>query len=215
MRIGPGANAGVILRSDTYVELGNPAVGSCGIVLWATDVSSVNDGRVSLIGPDIPEAPGGSLPFGQILIVAGRDLAPGDYPAIGQAQHGGDQIEGFMVRSSSRSVWARVSKDVASKGFDFACLGRALIAIYKSSLPKIDAMEVVFVTSDASDIRALEAIAAEVREVGVEMLNAHWKSRGYELDCTLDCRACHEKEVCDDIRKVIAAKLRKERTVHV
>lgn len=215
VRVGPGASRGVILRSDTHVELGNPQLASCGMVLWTTQMSSIVDGRVSLIGPDIPESPGASLPFAQIVIVGGPNLGPDDYPAISQAQHVGDQIEGYMVRSSSRSVWARVSKDAVARGFDFACLGRALIALYKASLPKVETIEVAFVTSNTADVRGLEAIATDVHNVGVEMVNAHWKARGYELDCDLDCRACHDKKVCDDIRKVIAAKVRKERAAHV
>jgi len=217
IRVGPGAGPGVILRSETHVELGNPQVGSCGVVLWTTDCSSIVDGRVVLVGPDIPEAqpPGASWPFGQILMVGGRTLGPDDHPAISQAQHVGDRIEGYMVRSSARSVWARVSKGAAAKGLDFACLGRALIGLYRSSLAAVEAVEVAFVTADAAAVRSLEPIAAEVREAGVEMVGAHWKARGYDLDCNLDCRACHDKDVCDDIRKLIAARMRKERAAHV
>lgn len=215
VRVGPGASSGVILRGDTHVELGNPHMGSCGMVLWTTDTSAVDDGRVSLVGPDISEAAGSGLPFGQVLVVAGKDLSPDDYPAIGQAQYVGDQIEGYMVRSSARSVWARVSKAAAAKGFDFACLGRALIGLYKASLPKVEAMEAVFVTSDPIDVKRLEGIATDAHQAGLEMVNAHWKARGYELDCDLDCKACHDKDVCDDVRKVIAAKMRKERAAHV
>lgn len=215
IRVGPGSSGGVILRGDTQVELGNPQLGSCGIVLWTTDTGAVEDGRILLVGPNITESPDAGLPFGQILMVAGRDLTADDYPAIGQAQYVGDQIEGYMVRSSARSVWARVSKAVAAKGFDFECLGRALFSLYKAALPRVEAMEIAFVTSSSEDVRKLAKIAADAHQVGIEMVNEHWKARGYELDCNLDCRACHDKEVCDDVRKVIAAKLRKERAAHV
>jgi CO dehydrogenase/acetyl-CoA synthase beta subunit len=215
VRVGPGASAGVILRSDTHVELGNPQMGSCGIVLWTADAATIADGRVTLVGPDIPESSGGSLPFAQILFVGGRELGAGDYPAISQAQYVGDRIEGYMVRSSARSVWARVSKEAVEKGFDFACLGRALIGLYKSSLPKVEVIEVAFVTSASADVKGLESIATAAHQVGLEMVNAHWKARGYELDCSLDCKACHDKDVCDDVREVIAATMRKERAEHV
>ncbi|MBW1683845.1 MAG: hypothetical protein JRS35_02160, partial [Deltaproteobacteria bacterium] len=32
VKVGPGANPGIILRSDTFMELGNPAVGSCSLL---------------------------------------------------------------------------------------------------------------------------------------------------------------------------------------
>jgi hypothetical protein len=215
VRVGPGASPGVILRGDTHVELGNPQRGSCGVVLWTTDTGQIVDGRVTLVGPDVPESSEGSLPFGQIIVVGGTELSPADYPAISQAQYVGDQIEGYMVRSSARSVWARVSKSAAAKGFDFACLGRALMALYKTSSPKVQAMEITFVTSDPLDVKKLESIAVEAHQVGLEMVTAHWKARGYELDCNLDCKGCHDKDVCDDVRKVIAATMRKEKAAHV
>jgi hypothetical protein len=72
-------------------------------------------------------------------------------------------------------------------------------------------MEVIFVTSSREDVLALGGVAQEVREIGAEIVKEHWKAKGYDLDCDLDCRSCHDKEVCDDIRKVAAARLRKEK----
>ena len=213
IRIGPGANPGIILRGDTFIELGNPAAGSCAFVLWTDEPSLVRDGRITLIGPSVQEVPGASLPFGQILLVGGRDLSVEEHQAVGQAQYVADQIEGYMVRSSSRNIWSRVSKDAAAKGFCFETLGRALMAIYKSSLPKVEAVEVLFVTSSKEDVLRLNGIATEVRDLGTEIVKEHWKARGYDLTCDLDCRSCHDKDVCDDIRKVIAARIRRERDV--
>ena len=104
-----------------------------------------------------------------------------------------------------------MSKDAAAKGFCFEVLGRSLMAIYKSSLPKVEAMEIVFVTSSKADVLRLNDIATEVREIGADIVKEHWKARGYDLDCDLDCRSCHDKDVCDDVRKIIAARIRNER----
>lgn len=212
IRIGSGANPKIILRSETFVELGNPAAGSCAFVLWTDASSLIHDGRITLIGPDVPEARGTSLPFGQILLVAGTDLSAEEHQSVGQAQYVADQIEGYMVRSSARNIWSRVSNEAAAKGFGFETLGRSLMAIYKSSLPKVEAMEVIFVTSSKADVLRLNEIATEVREIGAEIVKECWKAKGYDLDCNLDCRSCHDKDVCDDIRKITAARLRKERT---
>ncbi len=211
VRVGAGANSKIILRSDTFIELGNPEAGSCAFVLWTGTASLIRDGTVTLIGPDVREAPGSSLPFAQIVLVGGKDLGAEEHQAIGQAQYVADQIEGYMVRSSSRNIWSRVSKDAAARGFCFDVLGRSLMAVYKSTVPKVQAMEIVFVTSSKEDVLQLDDIAREVREVGAEIVKEHWKARGYDLDCDLDCRSCHDKDTCDDIRKVIATRLRKER----
>ncbi len=211
-RVGPGANRGIILRGDTFVELGNPSAGSCAFVVWTNTPSLIRDGRITLIGPDIQEAPGVSLPFGQILMVGGEGLAAEAHPALAQTQYIADQIEGYMVRSSSQHMWSRVSNAAAAKGFCFETLGRALMILYKSSVPKVQAMEVVFVTSGKEDVLRLNDVAGQVREIGKEMVKAHWKARGFDLDCDLDCRSCHDKKTCDVIREVaVARKRRKQR----
>jgi CO dehydrogenase/acetyl-CoA synthase beta subunit len=211
VRVGPGANPKIILRSDTFLELGSPQAGSCAFVLWTDTPSLIRDGRMTLVGPDVPEAGGASLPFGQIVLVGGDRLSAEEHQAIEQTQYIADQIEGYMVRSSSRNIWSRVSTEAAAKGFCFETLGRCLMTIFKSSLPKVQAMEVVFVTSGKDDVLRLNDIAREVRDISADIVKEHWKRRGYDLDCDLDCRSCHDKDVCDDIRKIIAVRLRKER----
>ena len=180
-------------------------------MLWTDAPSLLADGRITLIGPDIPEAPNASLPFGQIVMVGGTGLGAEEHLSHGQAQVVADQIEGYMVRSASNNLWSRVSKEVAARGFCFETLGRALMMLFKSSLAKIEAMEVVFVTSAKADVLRLNEIAAPVREIEREMVKEHWKARGYDLDCDLHCGSCNDKSVCDDIQKMLAARLRKEK----
>lgn len=209
IRVGRGANPRIILRGDTFVELGNPSAGSCAFVVWTDTPSLLSEGRITLIGPDIQEAPGGSLPFAQIVMVGGEELGVEAHQTLAQTQYIGDQIEGYMVRSSSQHLWSRVSTDAAAKGFCFETLGRALMIIFKSSLPQIQAMETVFVTSSKEDVLQLEDLAGQVRESGREIVKEHWKARGFDLDCEFDCRSCHDKKVCTDIRDMLAARRKK------
>jgi CO dehydrogenase/acetyl-CoA synthase beta subunit len=211
IRVGAAANPGIILRSETFVELGSPEAGSCALGLWTDTPSLLVDGRITLIGPDIPESPHASLPFGQIVMAGGAALGEEESLALGQAQVVADQIEGYMVRSSSRNLWSRVSRDVASRGFRFETLGRALMLLCKTSVATVESMEVVFVTSSKADVLRLNELAAPVREREREWLKEHWKARGYDLDCDLHCGSCHDKSVCDDIQKMLAARLRKEK----
>jgi CO dehydrogenase/acetyl-CoA synthase beta subunit len=204
--VGPNANPGIILRGDTFVELGNPQAGSCACLLWTDDTSLVVDGRITLFGPDIPESSGASLPFGQVLIAGGSDLAAEDHEKLQQAQLVSDQIEGYMVRSASQNVWSRVSREAAGKGFDFETLGRALLDLVKTGAPKVSAMEILFVTSSKADVSELQGLASTAKSVGGEVLKEAWKARGYDLDCDYDCSSCHDQSVCDEIRDVIVAK---------
>lgn len=205
IRLGPGANPGIVLRGDTYLELGNPQAGSCAALLWTNRPSLIEDGRITLVGPDIQESAEASLPFGQVLMLAGEGLRPEDHEKLQQTQHVSDQIEGYMVRSTSQSLWSRVSKHGAAKGLDFETLGRALLALVKTEAPAVSAVEILFVTSSKEDVKRLDSLVAGVKELGGNLLKETWKARGYDLDCDFDCASCHDQSVCDDIRDVIVA----------
>ena len=211
LRVGPKAHQGVILRSDTYLELGNPLAGSCAFVLWTDNPSLVGDGRISLLGPDIPESAHESLPFAQVLIVGGDGLTDRDHESLVQHQYVSDRIEGYMIKSAPDRVWSRVSKEAAEKGFDFEALGKALIAVVKSEEPRVEAMEIVFVTAGKEAVQGLANVAAQIRKISRDIVKENWKIRGYDIECASDCSSCGEKEVCDDIRDVISIKKRKKK----
>ena len=206
VQVGTGSNPGIILRSDTFAELGNPAEGSSGFIVWTEDTSLVHDGRIALIGPDIPDLEGASVPFGQVVILGGKGLNTELQEKIEEYQHISDHLEGYMVRSSSQSIWGRVSKDSVAKGFSMETLGKALMINMKSNVPEIEAMEVVFVTSNKDDVKQLGEIAAEVDDIRKVIIKEVWKERGYDLDCDLDCSSCESKVTCDDIRDIIRTK---------
>jgi CO dehydrogenase/acetyl-CoA synthase beta subunit len=210
--VGPNANPGIVLRGDTFVELGNPQAGSCAALLWTGRPSLIRDGRITVLGPDIPESAEASLPFGQILMVGGECLAHEDHEKLQQAQHVADQIEGYMVRSASQNLWSRVSRDAAAKGFDFETLGRALMNLVKSGAPAASAVEVLFVTTSKADVGRLDEVVSGVREIGREILKENWKARGYDLDCDFDCASCKDQAVCDEIRDLIVARRKKSQS---
>jgi CO dehydrogenase/acetyl-CoA synthase beta subunit len=177
--------------------------------LWTDKPSLVRDGKITLIGPDIQESPGASLPFGQVLLVGGSSLGEEEHETLEQNQYVADQVEGYMIRSASQLVWSRVSKDAAGRGFCLETLGRALMAIFKSEVPKVQAVEIVFVTSSKEDLQPLDYIGAQVRKIAKGIVRETWKAKGIDiLECTLgwDCGACPDKPVCDDIRELITVR---------
>ena len=203
VKVGPGANPGIILRRDTFLELGNPAVGSAAFFLFTGDNTLVKNGRITVIGPDIPESEGASMPFGQVLIIGGKTLSDKDYDSLIYAGFIGDMIEGYMVRSFSRNLWSRVGQTAVAQGFNFTMLGRALMWIYRNAQPAIESMEIIFVTSGADDVKALEEIALQVQKIAREIVRENWKVKGVDIDCSLDCNTCSDKPVCDDIKEVL------------
>ncbi len=208
VQVGPGSNPGIILRSDMFAELGNPAVGSTSFIIWTEDNDLVNDGRITVIGPDIPQSEGCSLPFAQVLMLGGKGISSELQEKIEEYQHISDHLEGYMVRSSSQSIWGRVSNEAAAKGFNLETLGRALMITMKTNVPEVDSMEIVFVTSNKEDLNPLSEIAAEVDNARKTIIKEIWKERGYDLECELDCNSCDSKVTCDDIKDILQTKSR-------
>ena len=210
-KVGPGSNPGIILRSDTFMEMGNPEAGSSAFLMWTDSPSSINDGRITLIGPDIPESQGASLPFGQALLLGGKDLGEADHQKLEHIQFVADQIEGYMIRSVSQLIWSRVSNEVVGRGFRFETLGRALMAIFKSEMPRVESVEIVFVTSHKEDLLPLEDIGTQVRKIYRNLLTSDWEAKGFNVyECAYgwDCRVCPDRPVCDEIRDVIKVRKR-------
>jgi CO dehydrogenase/acetyl-CoA synthase beta subunit len=119
-----------------------------------------------------------------------------------------------MLKSIPQHMWGRVSVDAAGKGFNFEILGRALMAIFRSTVPKIEAMEAMFITSCKEDLQPLDNIGEQIREISSNITKETWKAKGYdleEIECTLgwDCRSCESKPVCDDIRTVVKVRKKK------
>ncbi len=213
--IGPGASPGIVMKPDTFLELGSPAAGSCAFALSSDHPALIRDGRVRLIGPDVPEAPLATLSFGQVIMAAGEALADEDHQALVQSQYIGDQVEGYMVKSTPGHIWTRVSRAVAGKGFCFELLGKALIQLVKAQLPKATAVELLFVTSGRSDVQSLGEIGARVNDLAREIRGRLWKGRGIDLaDCAFGghCGTCEDKSVCQEINSITLSRRKMSQT---
>ncbi len=211
IKVGEGAMQGIIMRGDTFIELGNPLAGSCSHLLWTEKSSLINDGRITVIGPEIAGSEGQSLPFGQILLLGGETLDNKNHEQLQQINIIGDQIEGYMLRSSAENIWARVNRDVAGRGFDFEMLGKAMLVLIKASSPNITDVEILFVTSSKEDVRELADSVSDAKNLGSDILKEAWKERGYDVDCDYDCSSCHDEDVCDDIRDTMVEIKKKTR----
>jgi len=206
LRLGGGEGGGIVLREDTFVELGHPDAGSCSLLLWTESRAFLRDGAITLVGPDIPESAGESLPFGQVLLAGGEDLTTSFQAALERSQYVGDRIEGYMMRSVPERVWSRVSKQAAAGGFCFQTLGGALMALLRTEVPQVQAAEAVLVTSSAEDLAPLQAMAEQARKIarGIKAEQLVARADG-ELECTREdeCPVCADKPVCDGIREIL------------
>ncbi|MEW6443056.1 MAG: carbon monoxide dehydrogenase [bacterium] len=203
VRFSPEGSPFVILKEETFVELGNPIQGSASTVLWTRQTELVRDGAVTWIGPDIPETAGQSRPFGQVILVGGSRLPDADLARVERAKDLAHQLEGYMIRHLPRKLWSRVSKEAVARGFSFETLGRALMARYKSEIPLVEAVEIVFVTTSKGDVEELDQIARDAQGKSLSIRKLTRAQDGaYECD-ELTCDTCPEKPTCDTIRDVL------------
>lgn len=202
----PGPGTTLVMRSETFVELGGPTVESCAFAMIAGEDARVRDGRVRLVGPDIPEATAGEiLPFGQVVVAEGETLGEAALSELAEAQRLGGRIGGFMVKSTPGHVWCRVGVGLAGQGFGFADLGAALVGLIKHAVWGVEAAEVLFVTSSGEDVARLALIGEAVDEISRAVKARRWKERGIDIsECAFGghCGSCAEKNVCDNVKKL-------------
>jgi CO dehydrogenase/acetyl-CoA synthase beta subunit len=195
---------GIIFKEDTRLELGHPSEGSCSATLATSDSSLIEDGRITLVGPDIGETDLDRLPFAQIAIASYDEILEDTCSAMDRVLHASAQTDGYMLRSVPNAIWARVSNQAADSGFSLCELGSRLIGSVRDNCASVGKTEIFFVTSARKDIDELNEIVGPTRSQLLK-LQAFGRAEdgSYECDTSLDCTVCPEKTVCDTIRDVI------------
>jgi CO dehydrogenase/acetyl-CoA synthase beta subunit len=195
---------GIIFKEDTRLELGHPSEGSCAATLATNDSSLVENGRITLVGPDIDETDRDRLPFAQITLAYTGASLEDTCSSMDRVLHSSAQTGGYMLRSVPNMIWARVSNDAAHSGFSIVKLGSRLLGSLNGQCADVAEAEIFFVTSAREHVAELNEIVAPARSQ-LRKLQAFGRSEdgSYECDTSLDCNVCPEKSVCDTIRDVI------------
>jgi CO dehydrogenase/acetyl-CoA synthase beta subunit len=188
----------VVLEEETALELGNPSGASMSFLLW-TENEIVDDGRITLVGPDVGETVERSVPFAQVVVVKGGFANEYDsYRDIRDAMYE-TRSRGFSVRTmpSRQSIWCRVARDAADAGFSLVDLGSSLIESLREVVGVAGA-EVLFVTSSVEDVRKLSGAAAGAQRIVDAMMKMYQEEN-------FDCETCEYQDVCDtvmDLKKI-------------
>ncbi len=192
--------ATIVLSEDTWLELGSPGTNSVAPVLVTGNLDLIEDGAITLIGPDVPEARG-TIPFAQILLIASDEIQDEDYRKINSLQYE-LELRGYMIKAipSSLTLWSRVSVESAREGFCFELLGSAIIESYKSRF-QIPSMEVLFVTSSPEDVDEFDELRGKVTRI-IGAMNKMQEEMSY------DCSSCEYLDVCGDVRQLGALRER-------
>ena len=138
-----------IRRKQMHVELGGPKVEAKFEVVKSRPLDEVEDGKITVIGPDLKDLePEKSYPFGIWIDVAGKDVEEELEGVIERRIHEFcNFIEGFMHLNQRYDIWLRLSKKSFEKGLNsFKLIGKVLYRLFKSDLSFIEKIQITFVT---------------------------------------------------------------------
>jgi len=141
-----------IRRNDMQVELGGPTVKQKFELAKVKPMSEIDDGKITIIGPDIKDMKeGGAYPLGILVEAAGSKLDQGLEGVIERRIHGYlNYIEGFMHLNQRYDIWIRLGKKSFQKGLNsFEPIGKVLYRLFKSELPIIEKVQITFITDTA------------------------------------------------------------------
>ncbi|OGO01269.1 MAG: hypothetical protein A2Y72_03850 [Chloroflexi bacterium RBG_13_53_26] len=203
------AAASLILKENTAIELGGPRTVGTSFAMCIEDPDQLCDGRIALIGPDVPDlckASGGCVPFGQVILAAGPRMTIDIQPRLEREQHNAMRIPGYMVRGAGDRIWARISREACDSGFSFRGLGGAVISRIRVGVAETTAVEIMFVTSNPEDVAGLENIGSQVRKLSHDLRRQRLRQVAegvYECETAISCDVCPDSPVCAEIRQVL------------
>jgi len=133
---------------DARVELGGPRVEHKFELVKVRRMKEVEDGKITILGPDIKDLEKKSYPFGIYVEVAGKELEEELEGVIERRIHEYiNYIEGVMHLNQRYDIWIRISKRSFDKGLNsFIYIGKVLQRLFKSELPIIEKIQITFIT---------------------------------------------------------------------
>ena len=187
-----------IRRNDMQVELGGPAVKQKFELAKVKPLNEIEDGKITIVGPDLIDLKeGGAYPFGILDAASGAKLDAGLEGVLERRIHGYlNYIEGFMHLNQRYDIWIRIGKKAYGKGLNsFEPIGKVVYRLFKSELPIVEKLQVTFITDPAKlEQMTPEAIQAyEARDAKARGLKDSEVSEFY--GCAL-CQSFAPSHVC-------------------
>lgn len=186
-----------IRKDDLWVELAGPKAYGFELSL-ATPADQINDGNVTVVGPDLKDIPEGStIPFGMIFKVGGEKIEKDLESIIERRNHALlSYISGLMHLNQRYDIWIRIGKGLKKKGVtSWVQVFKPVIELYKAEMPFIEKMEITIVT-DPAKVKEELAKAMEVYKARDERAKGlHDEDVDVFYGCTL-CQAFAPTSAC-------------------
>jgi acetyl-CoA decarbonylase/synthase complex subunit beta/acetyl-CoA synthase len=148
MGCSPAFEGKSIRKEEMYVEFGggkSPAFE----LLRMQPVGSIEDGKVTVIGPEIDSMKEGSAnPLAIIIDVAGKTMKKDYEPVLERRIHNFVNYgEGSWHVAQRDLIWVRLSKEVVAKGIKIEHIGKLLASKFRMDFPLLlDAVAVTLIT---------------------------------------------------------------------
>ena len=174
--------------AQTYTELGGPRVKHKFELVQAKPLDEIEDGKITVIGPDIADMEKKSYPFGIYIEVAGKEIEEDLEGVIERHIHEYcNFVEGMMHLNQRYDIHLRISEKTVKKGFNsFKLLGKVMQKLYKNELPIIEKIQITFITDPEK--------TKEMYEEAIKVYEARdAKARGLkdeDVDAFYGCALC-------------------------
>jgi acetyl-CoA synthase len=193
---GPAFEGERIRKDDLFLEIGGGRTDCVELVRMA-DMNAVEDGKVTLVGPDILDQTGGRLPLAIYVEVAGRKFQVDFEPIIErQIHHLINYAQGVMHIGQRDISWIRVGKAAVDKGFRLKHIGTILHAKFHQDFGSVfDKVQITLYT-EPEKVKEIQAKAREIyhtRDIRVENMTDESEETYYS--CTL-CQSFAPNHVC-------------------
>lgn len=178
-----------VRREQLYCEFGGKSSQAFELIM-SKDSSEIEDGKITLVGPDIDQLPEGkkSLPLGVWVEVAGRKMQKEFEPILERQLHRFFNYSMGVMHIGQRDInWIRISKDAFAKGLRLKHLGIVLHAMIHEEFGAIaDKVQVILYTKQEDVDKKL----AEARHVYVERDERLGGMTDESVDTFYSCELC-------------------------
>ena len=194
---GPAFEGERIRKDDLYLEIGGGRT-RCVELVQMADMNDVEDGKVELIGPDIPDMKKGDrLPLAITAQVAGRKFQEDFEPILErQIHHLINYAQGVMHIGQRDISWIRIGNAAVEKGFNLKHIGTILHAkLHQDFGAVFDKIQVRLYTEE----KKVEEITKQARKIyrtrDTRVENMTDEAEEIYYSCTL-CQSFAPSHVC-------------------
>ena len=194
---GPAFQGERVRKNEMFVEMAGGKKPGFEFTT-SKELHEVEDGKITLIGPEIDDVEEGSnLPLAVWIEVAGRKMQTDFEPILERQLHDFFNCAHGLFHVGQRDInWVRISKEAKEAGFKFKHFGSIVHAAYHGEYGAIlDKVQVTVITDEQEVLDRIETARATYREREERMAGLTDESVETFYSCLL-CQSFAPNHVC-------------------